>query len=364
MPVLFPDQARPMMTTKVQLRSAAINTVVCKVEMVQRSESFRMMTQWQFYREVLQRAYRGGYSWAHKAEVVVAIALGAFVFIPAWESWLKPILAVPFVLLMLHVLIGPYYYAYTIYRESEAKGEPNRSAELTEEIRKKGSREFGNKLQAMHDNLFLHWQDAIARPDRENIHRILEHFYERLKNMVHDDDGNVLHLKSWRDVVDLLQEANTWKTHTRSGDIPFDVGTGLFTELDRIAKAFPKEAGPPAQVEQNRGTTPIQFCGQNLRQIHNAYENGWKEAKEERNRAKGVVLISTMNTALSTLMNEYRYKITPDDRWPTFLTFVNKWTALVATNKGDDYFFREGDLLFYQMKQIAHAFQLRPDPLP
>jgi hypothetical protein len=321
-----------------------------------------MMTQWQFYREVLRRAYRGGYSWAHTSEVVVAIILGALVFIPTWESWLKPLLAIPFGILVLHVLVGPYYYAYTIYRESAATPKTN-TGTLTDEIRKQGSRKFGTKLQTLHDELFPQWQDAIRQPDRDKIHHTLDQFYERLKNLVlGDDDGKVLHLKAWGDIVDLMQEVNTWKAHTRSASIRADVGTGLFTELDRLAKAFPKEAGPV--VPEKRGTTPIQFCGQELRSTHDAYQNGWKEAKEENNRAKGDALISIMNTALSTLMNNYRDKITPDDRWPQFMELREQATALATAQYANEFFFRDGDLVFYQMRQIAHAFQLRPDPLP
>lgn len=81
------------------------------------------MNRRQFFLELLKRSWHGGWLWAHVSEVILAIVFGVLVLVPEFEHTYKFLLSIPFVLLVLALLLGPYWHAYSIYKEGGRSNE-------------------------------------------------------------------------------------------------------------------------------------------------------------------------------------------------------------------------------------------------
>jgi hypothetical protein len=228
-----------------------------------------------------------------------------------------------------------------------------------DDARKQGSRECGPQLQALHNEFSARWWDGVNRNDDQHIAHTLSGLYERLKHFVWDHDGKVIQEACWKRLVKLLKNVNTLAKNAENGNVPSEHGSLLLEELNALAKAFPQEAGDVPEPAAP-SPTPMQLCGQNLQQIYQAYDHGWKEARQDNNVGKAWALIEAANTALSAVVAEYQLKITLDDRWVNFAVHRQKWISLLENenkiNESD--VMATGDVLFFEMMQIAHAMQL------
>lgn len=108
------------------------------------------------------------------------------------------------------------------------------------ELRKKGSRELGPKLQAIYDDVNAHWWETVFSKDSAAFQRFANDLYVRLRDLVHDENPRVLLKACWKRLVRLRDKVQAWSGHSQN--VSNDAAMKLLFELEQLAKDFPTEA--------------------------------------------------------------------------------------------------------------------------
>jgi hypothetical protein len=235
----------------------------------------------------------------------------------------------------------------------------NPEQQTYDRLRNEGSRQLSPKLRALYNEYAERWTEILNAMDNRGRQSMVNSLYDNLRAIVADHDGSVeQNGDCWRRLVQLRNNVHVWRNNVTQIS-PLEVN-GLLNEILDLAKDFPLEADVnrrAAGQESPESPNANHTCGQDLERIYKIYEPKWRKAKEGGDMTEGHRQLRAIPPLLHDFIDDHGSKVPQNARWDSLIALYDAWNAYIEYAPNDN-LWRQGDLFFADMLDVAQSFQL------